>query len=91
MYIVNASLEEAARKEVMATLEGIITANNGSIDKVDDMGVKEFAYEINKMTKGHYVVMNVTATNEGVAEFDRLTRINTNVVRFMMIKTEGEK
>ncbi|MGL5979082.1 MAG: 30S ribosomal protein S6 [Erysipelotrichaceae bacterium] len=91
MYIVNASLEEAARQEVMSGLEAIITTHNGSIDKVDDMGVREFAYEIEKMTKGHYVVMNVSATNEGVAEFDRLTRINNNVVRFMIIKTEDEK
>lgn len=91
MYIVNASLDEATRKEVMTGLETIITVNNGSIDNVDDMGIQAFAYEINKMTKGHYVVMNVSATNEGVAEFDRLTRINTNVVRFMMLKLEDAK
>ena len=91
MYIVNASLEEAARKEVMDNLHKILTDRDGSIDKIDEMGVKEFAYEINDMNKGYYVVINVTANNEGIAEFDRLARINHNIVRYMVLKTEDEK
>ena len=91
MYIVNASLEEAARNEVMEGLNKIITDHEGSIDKVDEWGVKEFAYEINKMNKGYYVVINITANNEGIKEFDRLARINHSVVRYMIIKTEGEE
>lgn len=91
MYIVNASLEEAARTKVMDGLHKIITDHDGSIDKVDDWGVKEFAYEINHMNKGYYVVINCTANNEGISEFERLARINHNIVRYMIIKTEDEK
>ena len=43
------------------------------------------------MNKGHYVVINVTANNEGIHEFERLARINPNVVRYMVVKTEAEK
>ena len=53
--------------------------------------MKEFAYEIDHMKKGYYVVINASATNEGIAEFDRLTRINNNVVRHMIIKMQGEE
>ena len=53
--------------------------------------MREFAYEINHMKKGYYVVMNVTSNNEGIQEFDRLTRINQSIVRFMIIKTQGEE
>lgn len=91
MYIVNASLEDAARTKVMDSLHKIITDHEGAIDKVDDWGVKEFAYEINHMNKGYYVVLNVTANNEGIKEFDRLANINSSIVRYMIIKTEGEK
>lgn len=91
MYIVNASLDDAARKNVMDKLHAIITDHEGSIDKIDEWGVKEFAYEIEHMNKGYYVVINVTANNAGIEEFQRLARINNNVVRFMVIKTEDEK
>lgn len=89
MYILKANLEEAACQETMDGLHSIITSNNGTIDNVDDWGVKEFAYEINDETKGHYVVVKVTANNEGIKEFDRLARINNNVVRFLIVKEEA--
>ena len=87
MYIVNASLDDAAFKTVSDRLHATITENGGSIDKVDDWGVKE----IDHMKKGHYVVINVTANNAGVFEFQRLSRISNNVIRVMVVKTEGEK
>lgn len=91
MYIVNASLEEAARQSVMDGLHKIITDHDGTIDKIDDMGVRAFAYEIKHMNKGYYVVINITANNEGIHEFDRLARINSNIVRYMVIKTQDEE
>ena len=75
MYIVNASLDDAAFKTVSDRLHATITENGGSIDKVDDWGVKEFAY----------------ANNAGVFEFQRLSRISNNVIRIMVVKTESEK
>ncbi len=88
MYIVNASLQDDARASVDESLQAIITKAGGSIDNVDNWGCKEFAYEINHMTKGYYTVMTVTANNEGISEFDRLTRINSNVIRTMVIKLD---
>ena len=88
MYIVNSSLDDAARAKVCEGLHNILTSNGGSIDKVDEWGCKEFAYEINHMTKGYYYVINVTANNEGIAEFDRLARINNSIVRFLVLKTD---
>jgi small subunit ribosomal protein S6 len=91
MYIVNASLDDAAFEAVEKRLCAPIIENGGSIDNVDNWGIKDFAYEIDHMKKGHYVVMNVTANNAGIAEFQRLAGINANVIRYMVVKTEGEK
>ena len=52
------------------------------------MGLKEFAYRIEDMTKGYYVVVTFEADNATVKEFDRLARINANVVRFMIIRQD---
>lgn len=89
MYILKANLEDAARQEVIDGLHAIITSNEGTIDNVDEWGIKEFAYEINKEMKGYYVVINTTATAAGIQEFDRLSRINNNVVRHMIVKQEA--
>lgn len=91
MYIVNASLEDATRAKVVEGIHKSLTDNGATIDKVEEWGSKAFAYEINHMTKGFYYVINVTANNEAIDEFNRLTRINTSVVRYLVIKTEEEK
>lgn len=88
MYIVKASLEDAARQEVVENTNAILTNNGATINSIDDWGVKDFAYEIDDMTKGYYYVLNITAGNEAINEFDRLTRINKDVVRHMIIKLE---
>lgn len=89
MYILKANLEDAVRQETMDGLHSIITSHEGTVDNVDEWGIKEFAYEINDDKKGYYVVIKVTANNEGIHEFDRLARINNNVVRFLIVKEEA--
>lgn len=89
MYILKANLEEAVRQETMDGLHAIITSHEGTIENVNEWGLKEFAYEIDYEKKGYYVVIKVTANNEGIAEFDRLARINNNVVRFLIVKEEA--
>ncbi|MGI6509909.1 MAG: 30S ribosomal protein S6 [Erysipelotrichaceae bacterium] len=88
MYILNASAEEAVRTETIETLHKIITDANGTIEKVDEWGMREFAYPIEDMTKGYYVVITIKANNDAINEFDRISRINTNVVRHMIVKIE---
>jgi len=89
MYILNSSMEEAARQELMETLHNIIINDGGTVDKVDDWGMKEFAYRIEDMTKGYYTVINVTAEPDAVKEFDRICRINANVVRTMIVNLDN--
>ena len=91
MYIVNASLDEDQFQQVTDRLNNTITENGGTIDSFDDWGIKEFAYEIDHMKKGHYAVVNVTANTEGIAEYQRLARISNSIIRIMVVKTEDEK
>ena len=88
MYIVNANLDDAKRTEVITNLHAIITDNGGSVTDVNEWGLKEFAYKIEDMSKGYYVVTNFEANNECLDEFDRLIGINQNIVRYMIVNKE---
>ena len=91
MYIIKSNLDDAARAALVEEMHGIITSHDGKIDNVDDLGMKEFAYEIDKMSKGYYVVTTYTVGVEGLNEFERLMRINSDVVRFLTISTDEKK
>ena len=91
MYIIKSSLDDAAKAALVEELHGIITNHSGKIDNVDDWGLRDFAYEIDGMTKGYYVVVTYTVDVDGLNEFKRLLGINADVVRDMTINTEEKE
>lgn len=83
MYIVSAKLDEAAYKEEVAKLQGILETNGAKVNKTDEWGVKDFAYPIKKQTKGYYVVLKVS-TEGSLDEFNRLAKLDNNVIRHLV-------
>ncbi len=90
MYIMRPTLDDAAKSAVMESLANVITSMGGSVSNSDDWGLKEFAYKIDDMSKGYYVVLTVEASAEAVAEFDRIARINRDVVRTMIVNLDKQ-
>ena len=60
MFIVKPDVEEEARNTLIENFKSILTANGGSVDNVNEWGLRDFAYEIKDYTKGYYVVVDVT-------------------------------
>ncbi|TCP20025.1 SSU ribosomal protein S6P [Scopulibacillus darangshiensis] len=90
MYILRPDLDEENEKAVKEKVSTILTDNGAEINDVKDMGKRRLAYEINDFNNGSYTVLYVTSGNEAINEFDRLLKINDNVLRFMVIKDERE-
>ena len=87
MYIVKANLDEEARNNVIAKLHEILTKNGATIANVDEWGIRDLAYEINNETKGYYIVIEINSEDDvATKEFNRLVKINPNVLRFLILK-----
>ena len=91
MYIIKSTLDDADRVALIEEMHGIITNHGGSIDDVNEWGLREFAYPIDHMTKGYYVVTTYTVDVDGLNEFSRLMGINANIVRTMTICNDEKK
>ncbi len=89
MYIINSSVEDEKRTAVVETVANIINNNGGKVNKTDEWGMRDFAYRIDDMTKGYYVVVAFEADNACVKELDRLMGINQSIVRFMITRDES--
>lgn len=90
MYILKPELAADAIKAENESLQKILTDNGATVTKVDEsMGLRDLAYEIKKCKKGYYVVLSFeTSDNKAIKEFDRLTRVNSNVLRFLLTVSE---
>ncbi len=88
MYILKSTLEEEERANLIERLHAILTDNGAEITNVDEWGLRDFAYEINHMKKGYYVVVQFNSEEQAINEFNRLVRINRDVVRHMIVRLD---
>ena len=89
MFIVRADIDEEARKNTVKALEKALTDNKATITLSKELGQKEFAYEIKKMKSGYYYLYNIeTSSNAATKEFDRVARIDENIVRHLVLNLE---
>lgn len=86
LYIIDNSLDDAAKDAVIAKYEGLITADGGSVEKVDKWGTRKFAYPIDYKTEGFYVLMTFSASSDLPKELERQMRISDEIVRYMVIR-----
>lgn len=88
MYIVRPDLDEEGRKALIERFNTVLTDNGAEIEKVEEMGMRRLAYEIKKYREGYYVVVVANSEPVAVQEFDRLAKINDDIVRFMIIRLD---
>ena len=66
--------------------QGIITSNKGKVHRLEDWGRRLLAYPINKVHKGHYVLMNIECGGESLNQLTDAFRFNDAVLRNLVIK-----
>lgn len=88
MFIVKSNMEEAEIKKVADTMKKVLTDKKAKIIEEKAIGQKELAYEIEKMNTGYYFLYVVEADSDTVKEFDRVSGINENILRHLIVKVE---
>lgn len=73
---------------LVSDLSETLKANGGEVVRVDNWGLKNLAYRIKKNRKGYYVLLNISAPATAIAEYERLLRVNEDVIRYMTVKVE---
>ncbi|ASS89661.1 30S ribosomal protein S6 [Bacillaceae bacterium ZC4] len=88
MYIIRPNIEEDAKKELVERFNGILVNNGAEITEVKEWGKRRLAYEIKDFRDGIYMILNVQASPQAVEEFNRLARINEDILRHIIVKEE---
>ena len=88
MFIVRPDMEEAGIAKTAENLKKVLEDQKANFVEEKNMGQRELAYEIKKFKTGYYYLFVVEATPEAVAEFDRVVRINENLLRHLIVKVE---
>ena len=90
VYILDAALDEAAARAKLEKFHELAVVRGGEISAVDHWGPRQLAYPIKKVSVGYYVVAHFTAHAEALPEFERLLKLDGEVLRYLLIINEGE-
>ena len=86
--------QDLAQAQVDALAENatkIIEDNGGKVVKTETWGLRSIAYRIAKNRKAHYVMLDVDAPAPVVAELERQTQINEDIIRYMTIRVDAHE
>ena len=86
MYIIRPDLDEQGRKALIERFNTVLTDQGAELEKVDEMGMRRLAYEIDDYREGYYVVIETNSEPNAIQEFDRLAKISDDIIRFMTIR-----
>lgn len=91
IYIIDANVEEGARKELIEKVSGIITANNGEVVKVEEWGKRRLAYAIDYKTEGYYVYAAFNGEAALPKELSRNLGNNESIIRSQIVRLIDKK
>ena len=88
LYIIRPNIEEEAKNALVARFDSILTDNGATVVESKSWEKRRLAYQ--DFREGLYHIVNVEANDDAaLKEFDRLSKINTDILRHMIVKLDA--
>lgn len=92
MYVVRPNIEEDAKKAVVERFNGILASEGSEVLEEKDWSKRRLAYEIEDFKEGFYFIVRIkTDNNRATDEFQRLAKINDDIIRYIVIREDQDK
>jgi small subunit ribosomal protein S6 len=91
VFLARQDLAQAQVDALAMTAHEIIQSNGGKVVKTETWGLRSLAYKIAKNRKAHYVMLEFDAPGTVVAELERQTQINEDIIRYMTTKVDAHE
>src|SRR5580658_9808913 len=88
LFIVKPDAPEEEVDGFIDQIKQVITSGKGTVDKVDNWGVRKLAYKLSKYTEGRYVLVVFSSTPELVHEVERRMRVTDLVIKFITVRID---
>ena len=88
LFILKPNLTEDELGKLSTAVAEVITKNNGKVDRKEDMGVRDLAYQIKKEKKGRYLLVYFTAEPNTISAIEKAYKLNESVLRSVVFGNE---
>ena len=89
VFLARQDLAQAQVDTLAEAATNIVKERGGRVVKTESWGLRSLAYRIQKNRKAHYVMLEIDAPGDVVAELERQTQINEDVIRYMTVRVDA--
>ena len=86
LFILHPELQEEQTKEVVEKFQHIIVRDGGKIIRTSLLGIRKLAFDIQRQSRGFYVLLDYAGKPEIIKELERNFRIEERVLNYQTIK-----
>lgn len=86
LFILKSNLSEDEAGKLSAAVSDVVIKNGGTVDRKEDMGVREMAYVIKKEKKARYLLVYFTAEPNLIAVMERSYKLNESILRSIIFE-----
>jgi len=85
MLILPAEADESVVSTAVERITNVVASHGGEVTGVDRWGRRRFAYTLDHLTEGYYVVATFTAEPASQAELERVLNLADEVIRYKVL------
>jgi len=73
-------------QNIIKRYKTIIETENGTMHRLEDLGKRQLAYQIKKLHKAHYILMNIECNKKTLNDLSSSFRFNDAIIRNLILK-----
>jgi small subunit ribosomal protein S6 len=77
-------------KEFIERFRKVVEGQEGTVAHVDEWGLRDLAYRIDKQGKGFYTLLQYSSSARAVEELERNLRLTDGILRYLTVRAEEE-
>jgi small subunit ribosomal protein S6 len=78
-------------KEYVERFKRVLETLGGQVTHVEEWGLRDLAYRIQKQGKGYYILMHFTALAAALNELERNLKLSEGVIRHITVRLEEQE
>lgn len=91
MYIINPETAADKIEKLNDAVGKLIEKEGGEVVRMDNIGIRNLAYPIQKKNEGHYVLFEVNGSGQEIAELERRMRVNDMIMRYITVRVDEDR
>jgi small subunit ribosomal protein S6 len=91
MFIVRPDMQDEDLDKLISTLQSVVPASGGTLQKIEKMGKRRLAYTVRRFHDGIYVLLIVEGGGAVIHELERRLRVTEPVIKFLTVRVDEEQ